>query len=559
MFFILAYDSRGEIYVTSVAKPNWRNPQPIGSRILRNLKETWNLFTSFSFLWPTLGHFARRFRIILDTSFLYIYVQLLLEPSDVLIPGTITFTFYVITCCSVHSPLLWAMWPMLTDSGPLVFNCVLTIATIINCINMLIVGRSHPTVIMVFLLIENTFCRCGAEAVYCCFSSAVATRNDRQNTKRKPTSATFNYALRTVITNPAEQLGFILVLLSLSSSSYPNYIAEPGRYGEKCPPLPIARLNYTQRNIGNTSTSVPIFEFDQTHINKRSVKLRSLSNDSIDNIQRILLIDMDINQQESSTTKERERRAADTTENHRRLSVTSGYGVTQRRIFSSMVTQSVPQTAAVTPNSSVTVSRKYSTLLGTIPPATPILNLDHFGSNKHSEYLLSTSTEFKPVNTILGSIEKIETSTLSEESSLLTPTTENTESRETPMKRTNEKDTSSTLGEGITTTEGSVWTNESDVTTIMPSTEPQQEVKPSNYTFVEEEFYYDDETTPSIVHYKFSYSRCQGILDVVFLVAVLGPLLCAFIELIAMYLYRRYFHFQRNLRVKRLESSTEVL
>ncbi|MFH4978795.1 hypothetical protein AB6A40_005504 [Gnathostoma spinigerum] len=127
------------------------------------------------------------------------------------------------------------------------------------------------------------------------------------------------------------------------------------------------------------------------------------------------------------------------------------------------------------------------------------------------------------------------------------------------MKRTNEKDTSSKLGEGITTTEGSMWTNEGDVTTIMPSTEPQQEVKPSNYTFVEEEFYYDDETTPSIVHYKFSYSRCQGILDVVFLVAVLGPLLCAFIELIAMYLYRRYFHFQRNLRVKRLESSTEVL
>ncbi|CAI4229652.1 unnamed protein product [Auanema sp. JU1783] len=186
------------------------------------IKITWQIIKEFRFIALVGSQFFKILRYMANEQFLVTYVEILLTENSILRKGSSMLGLYYIIARSLGSILFILLWIPVKRVGCQWVIHGINLLTLVNCAVAYYAGSSHFWILASFVILENTFSRCGWQSFYMIISAQVID-SDREVYHRKLPFSTIVFSLKTLFTKPADQLASVIVLGVLQMSYYHDF------------------------------------------------------------------------------------------------------------------------------------------------------------------------------------------------------------------------------------------------------------------------------------------------------------------------------------------------
>ncbi|CAI4229670.1 unnamed protein product [Auanema sp. JU1783] len=196
--------------------------EELGSDWRSVLTISWQIIKEFRFIALVGAQFFKILRFMGNEQFLIIFVEALLTNHGLLERGSNMLGFYYVLARSLGNILFLALWVPVNKLGCQWVIQGINIVSLFNCAFAYMAGSNNFWAIAIFIVIENTLCRCGWQGFYMVISGEVIDSDKIINKRKSPLSTTI-FTMKALFTKPADQLAPVILLAFLQTSYYNEF------------------------------------------------------------------------------------------------------------------------------------------------------------------------------------------------------------------------------------------------------------------------------------------------------------------------------------------------
>ncbi|CAJ0568694.1 unnamed protein product, partial [Mesorhabditis spiculigera] len=190
--------------------------------IFKALGITWEIVKQPRFLCLIASNFFRTLRTMASEQFLLMFVPSLLSRNGFMPLGSVELTvFYILVRTLGRVLFLFLFYPVHRHGAhPTLLG--LNVLALISGAVILFIGRSAYAAVAVYILVENTLGRCGAQGLYLLICGEVIDTDQALHKRSSPLS-TLIFTIKALFNKPAEQLAPIIMMALLDFGGYSRY------------------------------------------------------------------------------------------------------------------------------------------------------------------------------------------------------------------------------------------------------------------------------------------------------------------------------------------------